>query len=167
MPFAAPGATPGRSSSRTFAGSGSPSEAIRRGLAAGAVAGIVSGLPSTVHALVTGGDPLAAARAAGNLVLAPDAAPERLLAAGALVHISISLGWGTVVAVALPDLSDLPATRAAAWGAAAGLAIAAVDLGLFGRRRPLIRALPFWPQVADQVAFGVVTGALLSGRGRG
>jgi hypothetical protein len=51
------------------------------------------------------------------------------LAAGALVHTSISLGCGTVVSVALP--------------------------GLFG------------PQVADQVAFGLVSGALLSGRRRG
>jgi hypothetical protein len=139
-------------------------DAVRRGLLAGAVAGLVSGAPSTVHALVTGRDPLAAARAAGTLVLPAGAPPGRLLVAGAVAHTSISLGWGTVVSVALPGLSRLSIVAAAAWGGAAGLAIAALDLGVFGRHRPPVRALPLWPQVADHVAFGLVTGALLAER---
>jgi hypothetical protein len=54
-------------------------------------------------------------------------------------------------------------------GAAAGAAIAALDLGLVvhgpaGRRWPLIRALPVWPQVADHVAFGAIAGAALRRR---
>jgi hypothetical protein len=44
----------------------------------------------------------------------------------------------------------------------AGLAIAALDLGLVGRHRPLIRALPLLPQVADHVAFGAVAGTVLA-----
>ena len=140
--------------------------ALRGGLAAGAVAGVVSGVPSTAHALFTGRDPLAAARAAGNLLLPADAAPARLLAAGGLAHAVISLGWGTVLAVAVRRTS----LRPVAAGAIAGAAIAALDLGLLahgpaGRRWPLIRALPVVPQVVDHLAFGAVAGAVLGRRG--
>ncbi len=41
-------------------------------------------------------------------------------------------------------------------GAVAGLVIAALDLGVIGRRYPEIRALPRVPQVLDHVAFGVL-----------
>jgi hypothetical protein len=128
------------------------------GLAAGAVAGVVSGLPSTTHALLTGRPLLAATRAAGNVVLPAHAHPGLLLAAGAVVHAGLSLGWGTVLAVTLPRRG------APAWGAVAGLAIAALDLGVVGRRRPLVAALPPLPQVADHVAFGAVAGVVLAAR---
>jgi hypothetical protein len=131
---------------------------LRDGLLAGVGAGLVSGIPSTLHALYAGEPVLAASRAAGNLVLPAGAGPFSLLAAGALVHTCLSLGWGTVLAVTLPRRG------APAWGAVAGLAIAALDLGLVGRRRPLIRALPVLPQVADHVAFGAVAGAILAAR---
>jgi len=151
--------------------------ALREGLAAGAVAGVLSGLPSTVHAWLTGRDPLAAARAAGNLLLPADAGPVALLAAGGLAHGVISLGWGTVLAVAVRRTSVLsfrgtpPGPRASlAAGAIAGAAIAALDLGLLahgpaGRRWPLIRALPVGPQIADHLAFGALAGAVLRRRG--
>ncbi len=139
---------------------------LRRGLAAGAVAGVLSGFPSTAHALLTGRDPLAAARAAGNLLLPADADPGALLAAGGLAHVAVSLGWGTVLAVAVRRTSLSPLVA----GVAAGAAIAVVDLGLLahgpaGRRWPLIRALPVGPQVADHLAFGAVAGAVLARRG--
>ncbi|MDQ1516362.1 MAG: hypothetical protein QOE80_2192 [Actinomycetota bacterium] len=139
---------------------------LRRGLLAGAVAGVLSGLPSTAHALLTGRDPLAAARAAGNLLLPADARPEALLVAGGLAHAAVSLGWATVLAVAVRRTSLSPVAA----GLAAGAAIAAVDLGLLahgpaGRRWPLIRALPVGPQVADHLAFGAVAGAVLARRG--
>jgi hypothetical protein len=142
------------------------SPALRDGLAAGAVAGVLSGLPSTVHAVLTGRDPLAAARAAGNLVLPADAGPAALLVAGGLAHGVISLGWGTVLAVAVRRTSLAPVAA----GAIAGAAIAALDLGLLahgpaGRRWPLIRALPVGPQVLDHIAFGAVAGAVLGRRG--
>jgi hypothetical protein len=138
------------------------------GLAAGAVAGLLSGAPSTVHALLTGRDPLAAALAAGNLLLRADAGPGALLLAGGIAHVAISLGWGTVLAMAVRRTSLSPV----AVGLAGGAAIAAVDLGLLahgpiGRRWPLIRALPVGPQVADHLAFGAIAGAVLRVRGRG
>ena len=164
------------------------------GLAAGVIAGTVSGLPSTLHAVLTGRDPLAAARAAGNLVLPAEAAPVRLLVAGAAVHTAVSLGWGTVLGVALPRLLEPPARperraspespapwappfspgpgaspwwRGAWWGTVSGLLIAALDLGVIGRRRPLIRDLPVLPQVADHLAFGAVAGAVVARSGGG
>jgi hypothetical protein len=139
---------------------------FRDGMAAGALAGLLSGAPSTIHALLTGGDPLAAARAAGNLLLSADAGPGRLLVAGGIAHVALSVGWGTVLAMAVRRTSLPPS----AVGLAGGAAIAALDLGLlahgpFGRRWPLIRALPVGPQVADHLAFGTIAGAVLRGRG--
>ena len=143
---------------------------VRDGLMAGAVAGVLSGAPSTVHALLTGRDPLAAAVAAGDLLLRREGSPGRSRAArmlaGAVAHTGLSLGWGTVLAVAVRRTS-LPPVPA---GVAAGAVIAALDLGLLahgrpGRRWPLIRALPVWPQVADHLAFGAVAGEVLRRRG--
>ena len=136
------------------------------GLAAGAAAGLLSGAPSTIHALLTGSDPLAAAKAAGNLLLPADAGRRALLLAGGVAHVVLSLGWGTFLAMAVRRTS-LPPVAA---GLAAGAAIAAVDLGLlahgpFGRRWPLIRALPVGPQVADHLAFGAIASAVLRRRG--
>ena len=138
---------------------------LRAGLAAGAVAAVLSGAPSTVHAVVTGRDPLAAAVAAGNLVLPEDSGIGALLAAGAAAHAAVSLGWGVVLAAAVRRTS-LPPIAA---GVLLGAAIAAVDLGLIahgpvGRRWPLIRALPVWPQVADHVAFGAIAAAVIRHR---
>jgi hypothetical protein len=136
------------------------------GFSAGAAAGLLSGAPSTAHAVLTGSDPLAAARAAGNLLLPADAGRAALLLAGGAAHIVISLGWGTVLAMAVRRTSLPPV----AVGLAGGAAIAAVDLGLLahgplGRRWPLIRALPVRPQVADHLAFGAIAGAVLGSRG--
>jgi hypothetical protein len=116
-----------------------------------AVAAVLSGAPSTVYALATGADPLAATRAAGAVL--PGGRPG--FGRGLAAHAVISTMWGVVLAAVLPT------RRTAAWGAAAGLAIAGLDLGLLGRRFPAIRALPVAPQVADHVAFGAIVGALL------
>jgi len=138
------------------------------GLLAGVVAGGLSGLPSTLHALLTGRDPLAAARAAGNLLLPADSSPAALLMAGGLTHGAISLGWGCAVAQFLRIAAVRPTSsgpRALVTGAIAGAAIAALDLGLLahgptGRRWPLIRALPVGPQILDHIAFGAVAAAV-------
>ncbi len=134
------------------------SRTITATLRAAAIGGTLSGAPSTVHAVLTGGDPFAAARAAGNIVLPADAASGPLLATGAAVHSAISLFWASVL------VRVLPRRGAVAWGALAGLGIAALDLGLLGRRFPLIRALPVAPQWADHVAFGALVGAVVAGR---
>lgn len=130
---------------------------MRDGLVAGAIAAVVSGAPSTVHAVATGRDVLETVRAAGSILL-PGASDLKLIAAAPIVHGALSLGWGAVLGLILPR------RRTVAWGAAAGLAIGAFDLGLARRWFPLIGALPPWPQFADHLAYGVVVGAVLSRR---
>src|SRR5438093_5501538 len=130
------------------------------GLVAGAVASLPSGTPSTVHALWTGRDLLDTARAAGSLLAPVGASDGRLLASGVVAHMAISLGWGAVLGMVLPRKAPV------AWGAAAGLAIAALDLGVVGRRVPAIRSLPVLPQIADHVAYGALVGAVLARRAR-
>ena len=87
-----------------------------------------------------------ATRAVGTLV--PPGRPGFIR--GALVHFGISVVCGEGLARALPESSSL------SWGAAAGLAIGVVNVGMIGRRFPAIRALPLVPQLADNLAFGVV-----------
>jgi hypothetical protein len=111
------------------------------------IAAVFSGVPSTVHALVTGRSPLAAARAAGELLGKPG------LVRGLAAHAIISLWWAKVLTAVLP------VHRSAWWGAGAGAAAAALDLGIAGRAFPNIARLPRWPQVADHVAFGWLVGA--------
>lgn len=128
-----------------------------RVLRAAAAAAALSGIPSTAHALVTGRDPLEATLAAGSLLLPRETRRARLIAAAVPVHLALSLGW----TVAL----DRAGVRGARAGAAAGLAVAALDLGVVGRRLPRIRALPLLPQLADHAAFGAVAALLLDAQG--
>jgi hypothetical protein len=127
-------------------------------LAAGLVAAAGSGMPSTAYALAAGRDPLEATLAAGSILLPDEERRLQLLIAAGVVHLGLSLGWAALLARVLPP------RHTAAWGAAAGLAIAALDLGLGGRRFPRIRALPLAPQVADHVAYGALAGATLARR---
>jgi hypothetical protein len=127
---------------------------MRRVVLAGSAAAVFSGLPSTVHAVVTGRDVLAAARAAGTLLPGRRNQPGVLL--GAAVHVVVSAGW-TVVLAEVSRRRRLGVLG----GAAAGLAIAALDLAVAARHFPAIRGLPQLPQWADHVAFGVILGALL------
>jgi hypothetical protein len=136
-------------------------ETVGDGLAAGSVAAILSGAPSTAHALLTGRDPLEASLAAGTLVLRGEQRPVRLLVAAFPAHVALSLGWALVLAVALPR------RWTPAWATLAGLGIAALDLGVIGRRFPRIRALPQVPQVLDHLAYGAVVGSVLTARRRG
>jgi len=122
---------------------------------AGLFAAAVSGAPSTLHALATGRDPLEATEAAGSILLPNERRRGRLLAAAIPLHLGISIGWALVLAAVLPRRHTLVA------GAAAGLAIAALDLGVVGRRFERIRALPLAPQLADHVAYGAAVGAAL------
>jgi hypothetical protein len=123
---------------------------LRAALAAAAL----SGIPSTAYALASGRDPLEAARAAGSLVLPHETRPGRLLAAALPVHLALSLGWTLVL--------DQAGARSARAGAAAGVVIGALDLGVVGRRFPQIEALPLLPQLADHAAFGAIAGLLLA-----
>ena len=128
-------------------------------LATGCVAAVVSGVPSTAHAILTRQSPLDASLAAGTLLLGDgEQRASRLLPAAATAHIALSLGWALVLAALLPR------RRPATWAAAAGLAIAALDLGVVGRRFPRIRALPLAPQIADHVAYAVTVAVVLRRR---
>ena len=108
-------------------------------LAAALAAATASAVPSTLIALASGGDPLAATVAAGSIVLPHETRRARLVAAAVPVHLALSLGWTAVLARTLPE------RRTAAAGAVAGLGIAALDLGVIGRRFERIRALPLLP----------------------
>ena len=132
---------------------------VRAALAAGAWAAMVSGGPSTLHALATGRDPLQATKAAGSILLPHETRTPLLLAAAIPVHLTLSFGWALVLGAA--------GVRGVRTGALAGLAIAALDLGVVGRRFPRVRALPLAPQVADHLVYGVVAGVVLSRRATG
>ena len=125
---------------------------------AGLVAAVTSGAPSTAWAVLRGRDVTEAARAAGRLLLPRERRPLVLLAAAVPTHLTISLSWAAVLARLLPR------EREPLWGALAGLGIAALDLGLIGRRIPAIRSLEQPPQWADHVAFGATAGLVLQAR---
>jgi hypothetical protein len=78
-----------------------------------------------------------------------------------VAHLALSFGWAAVLAVALPR------RRRVVWSPLAGLAIAALDLGLVGRRFPRIRALPVAPQVADHLAYASTVAVVLDWRLKG
>jgi hypothetical protein len=124
---------------------------LRTAVGAGAAAGVLSGLPSTLIALVQGSDPLEATEAAGTILLPEERRRNILLVAAVPVHGSISLAWATAMT------AFLPRRRTVLWGAIWGLAIAALDLGPLARPFPSIRALQRGPQVADHLAFGLIT----------
>ena len=127
-------------------------------LAAAAVAAGLAGAPATAHALLTRTNPLVATRAAGTLLLPREQRAGRLLAAAVVAHAALSLGWAVVLAAILPR------RRTAVPAVAAGLAIAALDLGVVGRRFPRVRALALVPQILDHVAYAVTVGAVLERR---
>ena len=127
-------------------------------LHAGLVAAAVSGLPSTVVALARGDDVLEGARAAGALLLPRETRMLPLLAAAVPVHLALSLGWAAVLERALPH------GRERLCGLAGGLAIAALDLGVIGRRLPAIHALPQPRQWLDHAAYGLAVGTVLARR---
>ena len=133
---------------------------VADGLAGGAVAAVVAGAPSTLHALATGASPLEATLAAGSIALPGESRRLALLLAAVPVHSALSLGWGALLGVALPRRRTIVA------GAVAGLLIAALDLGVVGRRYPRIRALPSAPQVADHLAYGLTVAGVVQRRRR-
>jgi hypothetical protein len=128
-------------------------------LVAGACAAVLSGIPSTLHALLTGGDPMQATRAAGSMLVSPASTDAALFAAAAVVHLAITLFWATVLVLALPR------RRPVLWSLAALAVIAVLDLRLIARFFfPEVHALPFWPQFADHLAWGASFGAALKWR---
>jgi hypothetical protein len=81
-----------------------------------------------------------------------------LLAAAVPVHVGVSLGWGVVLAWALPRRPTV------AHGALSGLVIAAFDLGVVARLFPRVRSLPRGPQLADHALYGATVAVVLARR---
>ena len=69
---------------------------------AGVIGAATAGIPSTAYSLINGDDVLEGGRAAGAIVLPNETRTPVLLAAGAVVHLAISLGWAAVLAAVLP-----------------------------------------------------------------
>jgi hypothetical protein len=122
------------------------------------LATLLSGIPSTLYALLTGGDPLEATRAAGAMVGLPGS-----IAAAALVHASVSLFWTVALWVALPY------RHTTLWAVLASAGIAVLDLKVIAPALfPEVAALAFWPQLADHFMWGACAGiALRNGRRAG
>jgi hypothetical protein len=133
---------------------------VNDALAAGLIAAAVSGAPSTAITLARGESVLESGVAAGSLLVGTSAPAPVALAAAVPVHLALSVGWAAVLAAVVPR------GREVAGGALGGLAIAALDLELVGRRFPLIRALPQRRQWADHLAYGVTVGTVLALRRR-
>jgi hypothetical protein len=127
----------------------------REAVVAGLVAATASGIPSTASTLARGGDVLEGARAAGALVLPREHDGRLLLVAAVPVHFALSVGWAFVLEALIPH------RREPLYGTLGGLAIAAVDLGVIGRRVSAIRALEQPPQWFDHAAFGFTVGLVL------
>ena len=109
----------------------------------------LSGIPSTVYALLTGGDPLEATRAAADMLLSSESSLIRMLLAATLVHASVSLFWSIVLWLALPR------RRTMLWALLASAAIALVDLRVIAPAFfPQVAALAFWPQFTDHLMWG-------------
>jgi hypothetical protein len=123
----------------------------RNVLKATVAAWALSGAPSTLLAMARRDDLLWPSIAAGTLV--PGRRDRPGLAAGLAAHTVVSALWAPFVAKAVQGRRHPVLV-----GAAVGLAIAAVDLGVIGRRYPAIAALPQAPQWADHAAFGAVVG---------
>jgi hypothetical protein len=130
----------------------------RRVMEASLVAATFSGLPSTLHALIKQRSLRSAATyvydatcAVGTLV--PPGRPG--FGRGVAVHLAISMLCGEALA------RTLPGDHSAEWGAAAGLVIGVINVGVIGRSFPAIRHLPLVPQLADNVMFGTVFGLVL------
>ena len=133
---------------------------------AGLFAAVFSGGPSTLLGIFRGDDLVKSTEAVGSLVLPGEASRWSRVGAGALVHLLISLLWARVMAGLFED--HLSGRRSAMEpvlvGALCGLGIAALDLGIIGRRLPAIRALPSGPQIADHLAYGALVGWTLRRR---
>jgi hypothetical protein len=129
-------------------------------VAAGLVAAVLSGAPSTLVTLARREDVLESGVAAGAMLVGERAPVPLALAAAVPVHLALSVGWAEVLAAALPRGHELEG------GALGGLAIAALDLVVIGRRFARIRALPQGRQWADHLAYGLTVGAVLALRRR-
>ena len=128
---------------------------LKTTLIAAVFAAVLSGIPSTLWALVSGGDVWEATLAAGAALIGSDATFTQLLAAATVAHGGMSLFWAGVLCALLrkkwPTIC----------GTVAGILIAVLDILIIGQAFPSIRELAFLPQLADHMMFGAVVGAVV------
>ena len=125
------------------------------------LATLLSGIPSTVYALLSGGDPTEATRAAGAMLLRPEASFAKLFAAAAMVHAAVSLFWAVLLWLALPHRKTM------LWALLGSVAIAVLDLRVIAPAFfPEVAALDFWPQFADHLMWGACVGFAFEFGGR-
>jgi hypothetical protein len=129
----------------------------RRILEGAAVASLLSGAPSVATALAGGSVRSAleyaidATRAVGTL--SPSGRPG--FVRGAVIHTAISVAAAELLGLTLPR------ERSIAWGAVGGLLLGVVNVGVIARLfYPAIAELALGPQIADNIAFGVVFAAV-------
>ena len=124
----------------------------RRIIEATIAAGLLGAAPSLLHTVHHDGGrgawryELRATRAIATVV--PPGRPNVVL--GAATHMGISIAVGQAMGRLLPP------RHSALWGAAGGAAMGFIGAGLIGRRFAAIRQLPFGPQLADNIAFGII-----------
>ena len=122
---------------------------------------LLSGIPSTLHALLTGGDVTEATRAAGAMLVSPLSPLPRLFLAAALTHAVVSLFWTAIFVMVLPLRHTLIGAVLAA------ALIALLDLRVIAPLFfPEVAALAFWPQFADHLMWGLSVGLALHWRRR-
>ncbi|MEZ5120615.1 MAG: hypothetical protein R2736_03395 [Solirubrobacterales bacterium] len=114
-------------------------------LAAGLAAAVVSGAPSTAWALVRGGDPLEAARAAGAMVVGERAGAAAQLAAAVPVHLALSLGWTWMLARIRPARGGAGWGRRRAWSSPRSIS---ASPGGGSRRSSVCRSRPRSPTMS-------------------
>jgi hypothetical protein len=120
------------------------------------LATLLSGIPSTLYALLSGGDPTEPTRAAGAMLLPSQTEWPKLLLAAALVHGVVSLCWASILWL------TLPLRHTTLWALVASAAIAVLDLRIIAPRFfPEVAALAFWPQFADHLMWGACVGLVL------
>lgn len=134
---------------------------VRRRVEAISLASTLGGLPSSISTAIRTRSPASALRSGVEAtraigVLLPPGRPG--LVRGAVAHVVISVVMGELL------IRTLPGRRPIQEGAAAGLVMGIVNVAVIGRRFDEIRALPLVPQLADNIAFGVIVTAVLSRR---
>lgn len=134
------------------------SRSRRRTLEATAYAAVLGGLPSTLYAVAkdrrwSRGLEYGVDVTTRIGVLLPPFRPG--LARGVGAHLLVSAIAGQSMAYLLPR------RRSVAWGAALGLAMGVDNVVVIGRRISGLADLPVGPQLADNIAFGVVFAALV------
>jgi hypothetical protein len=113
---------------------------------------LLSGIPSTLYALLSGGDALEATRAAAAMF----PLCKNLLLDAALVHGAVSLFWAAILFFVLPGRHTV------LWAIGAALLIGVLDLRVIAPRLfPEVAALEFWPQMADHLMWGACFGLVL------